>query len=78
MPKLNDGGMLLDNIAEASIGFIEQFSAKGICNLVWAHAKLNVSHHLLFQSVGGAVVGMDTLENFRPENLSNLVWAYAR
>eukprot|EP00956_Cyclotella_meneghiniana_P015744 scaffold24414_cov39-Cyclotella_meneghiniana.AAC.1 len=73
----SSSSMLLQNIADASIGCMDQFSARGICNLVWAFAKLNVSHHQLFQSAGDAVVGMDTLDNFRPENLSNMVWAFA-
>ena len=75
-PKFHSS-TLLGNIADASIGCIEQFNEQDISNTVWAYAKLDVSKPHLFQAVGDIVFRNHNMESFTPQELSNTVWSYA-
>jgi hypothetical protein len=75
-PQL-DSRTLLQNIGDTSIGFIQEFNAQGISNIVWAFATLNVEHPILFKTVGDHLSGLRDFEPFRPQALSNIAWAFA-
>ena len=75
-PKIDDN-TLLEIIADVSLDCIQQFNGQDISNMMWAYAKLNVSHEPLFQAVGDAIEMADDLTTFKPQAIANVVWSYA-
>jgi hypothetical protein len=75
-PQLGDRTLLV-NIGDESVGFIQEFNGQDVSNMVWAFATLNVTHPVLFQTVGHHIEQLDDLESFKPQELSNIIWAYA-
>ena len=77
MPEFEGGSDLFDNIATQAAERRAEFNAQGISNMVWAYAKVDKPHALLFEAMEDQVVAFRHLGEFNSQNLANTVWAYA-
>lgn len=76
-PEVDDGTSFFDCVAERSIALLGIFKPQELSNLLWAYARLGMSHPDLFREAGDAVALLEGLGRFTGQALSNLVWSYA-
>ncbi|KAL7533356.1 hypothetical protein ACHAWF_004460 [Thalassiosira exigua] len=66
-----------DRLALEVVPRLENFTAQGMSNLIWAYATAKEANKELFNAMATHIVQLDNLTTFDPQALSNIVWAYA-
>jgi len=77
IPKVEDGGTILDVLALEAMSKLHHFNAQDLSNMLWSYAKMESSNSVLFKAAGDSIVGMNDVGEFWPQSLSNIIWAYA-